>query len=343
MDNNSNNNNFVFSGIKPSGDLTLGNYLGAIKNWVKYQYENKTFFCIVDMHAITVRQDPELLRRRSLEMIAIYIAAGLDPNKNTLFIQSHVPAHAELAWVLGCYTQFGELSRMTQFKDYVEKKKGEVNAGLFTYPVLMAADILLYNTKYVPVGVDQKQHVELARNIAERFNFNYGETFVVPEPSIDRDSAKIYSLQDPTKKMSKSESTIRAAGNANANAYILLLEDKDTIIKKFKKAVTDSDGEIRFGEGKDGVNNLISIYSCVTGKSVAEIEKEFAGIGYGTFKTAVGEAVYSELEPLQTKYNQLMSDLPNLEMILKDGRDKAAETAKATLKTVYEKVGFYSL
>lgn len=337
MDNNSNNNNnFVFSGIKPSGDLTLGNYLGAIKNWVKYQHENKTFFCIVDMHAITVRQDPELLRRRSLEMMAIYIAAGLDPKKNTLFIQSHVPAHAELAWVLGCYTQFGELSRMTQFKDYVEKKKGEINAGLFMYPVLMAADILLYNAKYVPVGVDQKQHVELARNIAERFNFNYGETFVIPEPSIERESAKIYSLQDPTKKMSKSES-------ANANAYILLLEEKDAVIKKFKKAVTDSDGEIRFAEGKDGVNNLISIYSCVTGKSVADIEKEFAGSGYGTFKTAVGEAVYAELEPLQAKYNELMGDLPNLESILRDGRDRAAETANETLKRVYGKVGFYSL
>ena len=330
------NKKIIFSGIKPSGDLTLGNYLGALKNWAKLQDEYINYFCIVDMHAITVRQNPEELKRRSLEMLAIYIASGLDPAKSRLFIQSHVSAHAELSWVLCCHTMFGELSRMTQFKDESLKHPENVNGGLFTYPVLMAADILLYNTHLVPVGADQKQHLELARDIAVRFNAIYGDTFVIPEAYIGSASAKISSLQEPTKKMSKSET-------ANENSYILIMENKDSIIKKFKRAVTDSEAVVKFGEGKDGINNLMSIYSCITGKNYNEIEAEFEGKGYGNFKVAVGEAVVGELEPVQKKVNEFLSDKTELEKILKSGAEQAADTANKTLAGVYDKMGFYRL
>ena len=329
-----NEKKIILSGIQPSGDLNIGHYFGAIKNWVKLQNDYANYFCVVDMHAITVRQDPALLRRRTLEAAAIYVACGIDPEICTLFIQSHVPAHAQLSWVLSCYAMFGELSRMTQFKEKSDKYADNINAGLFTYPVLMAADILCYNADLVPVGADQKQHVELARNIAIRFNSIYGEVFTVPEPYISKDkSAKIQSLQEPEKKMSKSES--------NANSYVLLLEKKDDIIKKFKRAVTDSETEVRFAQGKDGINNLMAIYSLATGKGYDEIEREFSGLGYGSFKLAVGEAVADILEPIQKKYAELMADRAGLEKILKDGAQKAAYRANRTLGTVYKKIGFY--
>lgn len=332
---NTSSKKIIFSGIKPSGDLTIGNYLGAIKNWAKLQDDYINYFCVVDMHAITVRQDPEELKNRSLEMLAIYIASGLDPAKSRLFIQSHVPAHAELSWVLCCYSMFGELSRMTQFKDESLKHPENVNGGLFTYPVLMAADILLYQTNLVPVGADQKQHLELARDVAERFNAVYGETFVIPEPYIPDTGAKIGSLQEPLKKMSKSET-------ANANSYVLIMEKKDDIIKKFKRAVTDSEAVVKFAEGKDGINNLMRIYACITGKNYSEIEEEFAGKGYGSFKVAVGEAVADELEPIQKRVNELMADKAELEKILRQGAEQASLAAKKTLADVYRKVGFFT-
>lgn len=321
-----------YSGVQPSGNLTIGNYLGALRNFSKYSEEFQTFYCVVDMHAITVRQIPAELRRRTFETLALYIACGLDPEKNCLYVQSHVPAHAELAWILNCYTMFGELGRMTQFKDKSAKHADNINAGLFAYPTLMAADILLYQTDVVPVGVDQKQHVELARNIACRFNQAYSDTFTVPEPIIEKNGMKIMSLADPTKKMSKSDE--------NANAVVYILDDKDTIIRKFKRAVTDSDTEVRFAEGKDGINNLISIYSCFTGKTVAEIETEFAGKGYGDFKLAVGEACADALSGVQARYNELLSDKAYLETIMKNGAEQASYFARKTLTKVKKKVGF---
>ena len=321
-----------YSGVQPSGNLTIGNYLGALRNFSKYSEEFQTFYCVVDMHAITVRQIPAELRRRTFETLALYIACGLDPEKNCLYVQSHVPAHAELAWILNCYTMFGELGRMTQFKDKSAKHADNINAGLFAYPTLMAADILLYQTDVVPVGVDQKQHVELARNIACRFNQAYSDTFTVPEPIIEKNGMKIMSLADPTKKMSKSDE--------NANAVVYILDDKDTIIRKFKRAVTDSDTEVRFAEGKDGINNLISIYSCFTGKTVAEIEAEFAGKGYGDFKLAVGEACADALSGVQARYNELLSDKAYLETIMKNGAEQASYFARKTLTKVKKKVGF---
>ena len=321
-----------FSGVQPSGNLTIGNYLGALRNFSKYSEEYQTFYCVVDMHAITVRQIPAELRRRTFETLALYIACGLDPEKNCLYVQSHVPAHAELSWILNCYTMFGELGRMTQFKDKSAKHADNINAGLFTYPTLMAADILLYQTDVVPVGVDQKQHVELARNIANRFNQAYSETFTVPEPIIEKSGMKIMSLADPSKKMSKSDE--------NTNAVVYILDDKDSIIRKFKRAVTDSDTEIRYAEGKDGINNLISIYSCFTGKSVAEIEAEFAGRGYGEFKMAVGEACADSLAPVQQKFKELLSDKAYLEGVMKNGAEQAAYFAGKTLTKVKKKVGF---
>ena len=321
-----------YSGVQPSGNLTIGNYLGALRNFSKYSEEFQTFYCVVDMHAITVRQIPAELRRRTFETLALYIACGLDPEKNCLYVQSHVPAHAELAWILNCYTMFGELGRMTQFKDKSAKHADNINAGLFAYPTLMAADILLYQTDVVPVGVDQKQHVELARNIACRFNQAYSDTFTVPEPIIEKNGMKIMSLADPTKKMSKSDE--------NANAVVYILEDKDTIIRKFKRAVTDSDTEVRFADGKDGINNLISIYSCFTGKTVAEIETEFAGKGYGDFKLAVGEACADALSGVQARYNELLSDKAYLETIMKNGAEQASYFARKTLTKVKKKVGF---
>ena len=321
-----------YSGVQPSGNLTIGNYLGALRNFSKYSEEFQTFYCVVDMHAITVRQIPAELRRRTFETLALYIACGLDPEKNCLYVQSHVPAHAELAWILNCYTMFGELGRMPQFKDKSAKHADNINAGLFAYPTLMAADILLYQTDVVPVGVDQKQHVELARNIACRFNQAYSDTFTVPEPIIEKNGMKIMSLADPTKKMSKSDE--------NANAVVYILDDKDTIIRKFKRAVTDSDTEVRFAESKDGINNLISIYSCFTGKTVAEIEAEFAGKGYGDFKLAVGEACADALSGVQARYNELLSDKAYLETIMKNGAEQASYFARKTLTKVKKKVGF---
>lgn len=322
----------TFSGVQPSGNLTIGNYLGALRNFSKYSEEFQTFYCVVDMHAITVRQIPAELRRRTYETLALYIACGLDPEKNCLYVQSHVPAHAELSWILNCYTMFGELGRMTQFKDKSAKHADNINAGLFTYPTLMAADILLYQTDVVPVGIDQKQHVELARNIANRFNQAYSETFTVPEPIIEKSGMKIMSLADPTKKMSKSDE--------NTNAVVYILDDKDTIIRKFKRAVTDSDTEIRYAEGKDGINNLMSIYSCFTGKSFGEIEAEFAGRGYGDFKLAVGEACADALAPVQAKYNELLSDKAYLENVMKNGAEQASYFARKTLTKVKKKIGF---
>ncbi len=325
----------IFSGVQPSGNLTIGNYLGAIKNWTALQDDYDCLYCVVNQHAITVRQDPAELRRRTYETLAVYLAAGLDPEKNTLFIQSHVSAHAELAWVLDCYTMFGELSRMTQFKDKSAKNADNINAGLFTYPVLMAADILLYQADLVPVGIDQKQHVELTRDIANRFNAVYSDTFKIPEPYMPKTGTKIMSLQEPTKKMSKSD--------ANENATVRILDAKDDIVRKFKRAVTDSDTVVRYGEDKPGVSNLMSIYSCFTGKSFAEIESEFAGRGYGDFKLAVGETCADALAPIRTRFNELMADKAYLEAIAKKGAESAAYLARKTLSKVYRKVGFVQL
>ncbi len=324
-----------YSGVQPSGNLTIGNYLGAIKNFSTYSEAYKCFYCVVDQHAITVRQVPAELRRRTYETLALYIACGLDPEKNTLYVQSHVPAHTELAWMLNCFSMFGELSRMTQFKDKSERHADNINAGLFTYPVLMAADILLYQTDVVPVGVDQKQHVELCRNIATRFNQLYPDTFTIPEPIMSKSGMKIMSLADPTKKMSKSDE--------NANAVVYILDDKDTIIRKFKRAVTDSDTEVRFAEGKDGINNLMTIYSCYSGKTIAEIEKEFEGKGYGDFKLAVGETCADALAPVNAKFHELLADKAYLEEIMKKGADEASYYARKTLSKVRRKLGFVNL
>ncbi len=322
----------IFSGVQPSGLLTIGNYLGAIKNWVSLADDYDCIYCVVDMHAITVRQVPAELRRRTYETLAIYIAAGIDPEKSTLFIQSHNPAHAELGWVLDCYTQFGELSRMTQFKDKSAKHADNINAGLFTYPALMAADILLYGTDLVPVGVDQKQHIELARNVAERFNGIYGDTFKIPEGFIPKTGAKIMSLSDPTRKMSKSDE--------NANGYVAILDKKDDIIRKFKRAVTDSDTVVRFADGKDGINNLMNIYACFTGKTHEQIEAEFAGRGYGEFKLAVGETVADSLAPVQAEFARLMADKGYLESVMKKGAEDASLRSRKIMRKVYKKLGF---
>ncbi len=325
----------IFSGVQPSGNLTLGNYLGAIRNWTLLQNDYNCYYCVVDMHAITVPQTPAVLRKRTLETLAVYIASGIDPEKVTLFVQSHVPAHAELCWVLSCNTMFGELSRMTQFKDKSAKNEANINAGLFTYPVLMAADILLYQTDLVPVGIDQKQHIEIARDIAERFNRVYSPTFRIPEPYIGKTGMKIASLADPSKKMSKSDE--------NSNSFILILDDRDTIMKKFRRAVTDSEGVIRYDPEGGGITNLINIYSSFTGKTPEQTEREFSGCGYGYFKEAVGEVCADGLAPIQARYNELISDVPYLESILKAGAEKAARTAGKTLDKVYRKVGFYRL
>ncbi len=326
------NKKLIFSGIQPTGTFTLGNYIGAVRNWGPLQDEYNCIYCVVDMHAITVRQDPVKLRQATLNSYALLMACGIDPEKSILFIQSHVKTHAELSWILGCNTQFGELSRMTQFKDKSQRHPDDINSGLFTYPVLMAADILAYNADLVPVGVDQKQHLELARNIAQRFNQRYGEFFTLPEPYIPKVGAKVMSLQDPTKKMSKSDE--------NPNAVILILDDKDTIIRKFKRAVTDSDTEVCYREGKDGINNLMTIYSTVTGKDFASIESEFAGKGYGDFKLAVGEAVADHLEPVRTEFARLSKDKEYLKKCYTDGAEKALKYSQRIVSKVYRKVGF---
>ena len=324
----------MLSGIQPSGDLHLGNYLGAIKNWADRVNDYDCYYFMADMHTITVRQDPKELRRRSLEMLAIYIACGLDPEKNTLFLQSMVPAHAQLGWVLDCYTMFGELTRMTQFKDKSEKHKDNINAGLFTYPSLMAADILLYQPHYVPVGEDQKQHVELCRNIANRFNNIYGDVFRVPEPFISKVGARIYGLTTPDSKMSKSI----------PQGCVFLMDEPNVIMKKFKRAITDSDTEncVRFDrENKPGVANLMNIYATITGKTFEEIEKEFAGQGYGVFKPAVGEAVVDCLSPIREEAKRLIADKAYLDTVYKEGAAKASYIANKTLRKVYKKIGFY--
>ena len=322
----------IFSGVQPSGKLTIGNYLGSIKNWKEFQENYDCIYCVVDLHAITVRQDPAELRRRTYETLALYIASGLDPEKNTLFVQSHVPAHAELSWVLNCYAMHGELNRMTQFKDKSKKYASNINAGLFTYPVLMASDILLYQTNLVPVGIDQMQHIELTRDIANRFNQVYGETFAIPEGFIPKAGAKVMSLAEPEKKMSKSDT--------NTNASVYILDNRDDIIRKFKRAVTDSDTVVRRAEGKDGINNLMTIYTAFTGKTDAEIEKEFEGLGYGHFKLAVGETVADALAPVKTAFDRLMADKAYLESVMKDGSARASYLARKTLSKVYRKVGF---
>ena len=324
----------IFSGVQPSGKLTLGNYLGAIRNFGPLQDEYDCVYCVVDLHAITVRQDPAALRRATLEVLAQYIACGLDPQRSTLFIQSHVSAHPELAWVLNCFTMFGEASRMTQFKDKSAKHADNVNVGLFDYPVLMAADILLYQADYVPVGVDQSQHIEMTRNIAQRFNGLFPGTFTVPEGMYPKEGegAKIMSLADPAKKMSKSDE--------NPNGYILLLDKPEDIMRKFKRAVTDSDSRIVVADDKPGVSNLIQIYSLATGKSTAEIEAEFEGKGYGDFKPAVGEAVVEMLRPIRETTEDLLRNKDYLEQVYKEGAQRASYMARKTLDKVYRKVGF---
>ena len=322
----------VFSGVQPSGNLTIGNYLGAIKNFKNFEDQYKTFYCVVDLHAITVRQVPAELRRRTYETLALYMASGLDETKNTLFVQSHVHEHAELGWILDCYTMFGELSRMTQFKDKSAKHAENINAGLFTYPALMAADILLYGTDVVPVGIDQKQHLELARDVAMRFNQIYSDTFTIPEGYISEGTMKIMSLAEPTAKMSKSDT--------NQNAVVYILDSKDDIMRKFKRAVTDSDSEVRYSEDKPGVSNLITIYRAFTGKEIPEIEREFAGVGYGDFKLAVGEACADGLAPVREKYNRLISDKAHLEAVMKAGAEEASYYARRMMSKVKRKIGF---
>ncbi len=324
----------VFSGAQPSGGLTLGNYIGALRQWVDMQESHDCFYCVVDLHSITVRQDPKQLREASLDTLALYLACGIDPNKSTIFLQSQVPQHTQLAWVLNCYTQMGELSRMTQFKDKSQQHAHNINAGLFSYPSLMAADILLYQTHQVPVGQDQKQHLELARDIANRFNNLYGDIFTIPEPFIPQTGARVMSLQDPTKKMSKSDD--------NANNRIGLLEDPKAITKKIKRAVTDSDEPpvIRFDvEHKAGVSNLMSLLSATSGLSLAQIEQDYADKMYGHLKKATAESVVALLEPIQQKYAQLREDQAYLNDVMQQGAAKASARAEATLSAVYRAIG----
>jgi tryptophanyl-tRNA synthetase len=327
------NKKVMLSGIQPSGELHLGNYLGAIRNWGARAEEFDCYYFMADMHTITVRQNPADLRRRTLTQLAQYIACGLDPEKNTLFVQSHLPQHAQLGWVLNCYTMFGELSRMTQFKDKSAKNADNINGGLFTYPALMAADILLYQPDFVPVGEDQKQHVELTRNVAQRFNHIYGDVFKIPEPYIPKTGARIMSLNAPESKMSKSM----------PEGCVFLMEKPEDILRKFKRAVTDSDTEhcVRYAPAeKPGVANLMSIYAACTGKSFGDIESEFAGQGYGAFKSAVGEAVVETLRPIREESERLLGDKAYLEGVYRAGAEKAAYVANKTLRKVYKKVGF---
>ncbi|MBR2315980.1 MAG: tryptophan--tRNA ligase [Clostridia bacterium] len=325
----------VLSAIQPTSVPTLGNYLGALKNWASMSKDNDCIYAVADLHAITVRQEPAKLRKQTLEMYALLLAIGLDPEENIIFVQSHVPQHAELAWVLNCYTQFGEAARMTQFKDKSAKHADNINVGLFSYPTLMAADILLYQADYVPIGADQKQHLELARDIAERFNGIYSPTFTIPQPFIGKAGARIMSLQDPTKKMSKSD--------PNPKASVSLLDTPDDIRKKFKSAVTDSEAKVRYADGKDGINNLMGIYSCCTGLDYDAIEKEFDGKGYGDFKLAVAEIVIESIRPVQEKYYELMDDKAYIEKCAAEGAMKASYVANKTLSKVMKKVGFWQI
>ncbi len=327
-----NDKKVLFSGMQATGNLTLGNYLGALRNWVTLSDEYECFYSVVDMHSITVRQDPAVLRKRARALLTLYIAAGLDPEKNCIYYQSHVSGHAELAWILDCFTYMGELNRMTQFKDKSSKHADNINAGLFTYPVLMAADILLYQADVVPVGIDQMQHLELTRDIAIRFNNIYGDVFTVPDAYIGKVGAKIMSLQDPSKKMSKSDE--------NPNASIYLMDDPDTIMRKCKRAVTDSEGCVAYRDEQPGVKNLIDIYSSCTGKTPDEVVREFAGKGYGDFKMAVGESVISVLKPLQDRVKELEKDKGYIDSVIKNNAEKAQYFANKTLRKVQKKVGF---
>ncbi|MBS6195386.1 MAG: tryptophan--tRNA ligase [Clostridiales bacterium] len=327
-----NDKKVLFSGMQATGNLTLGNYLGALKNWVTLSDEYECFYSVVDMHSITVRQNPAELRKRARALLTLYIAAGLDPEKNCIYYQSHVSGHAELSWILNCFTYMGELNRMTQFKDKSAKHADNINAGLFTYPVLMAADILLYQADVVPVGIDQMQHLELTRDLAVRFNNIYGDVFTVPEPYIGKVGAKIMSLQDPAKKMSKSDE--------NPNASIYLMDDPDTIMRKCKRAVTDSEACVAYRDEQPGVKNLIDIYSACTGKTPEEVVREFDGRGYGDFKMGVGEAVVSVLKPLQDRVKELEKDKAYLDSVIKNNAEKAQYFANKTLRKVQKKVGF---
>lgn len=322
----------VFSGIQPSGNITLGNYIGALRNFSLFG-DATCLYCVVDLHALTVRQDPAALRKRTVSLAALYIACGLDPEKNIIYVQSHVPAHAELSWILNCYTYMGELSRMTQFKDKSAKHADNINAGLFTYPVLMASDILLYQTNTVPVGVDQKQHVELCRDIAQRFNGVYGDVFAIPEPFIRKETAKIMSLAEPTRKMSKSDPE---------ESFIAVLDGKDDIRRKLKRAVTDSDGEIRFDpENKPGVSNLLTILSVLTSRTMDETVQSLSGLGYGALKEAAAEAVIAELMPIQARYNDIVGDKKYMNDILSNNAERASHLANKTLRKVYKKIGLF--
>ncbi len=323
----------MYSAVQPSGNLTIGNYVGTIRNWTRYQEEYDCFFAMADMHAITVRQDPADLRRRTLELAALYLACGVDPNKCALYVQSRIPQHAELCWVLNTLTYVGEMERMTQFKDKSAKHADNINMGLMDYPVLMAADILLYQSDLVPVGIDQTQHVEITRDIAVRFNNRYGETFRVPQALIQKQGAKIMSLQDPLKKMSKSDE--------NLNASVFLSDDKDTIIRKFKRAVTDSDSRIVASAEKPGVTNLLTIYASFAGITVEEAERQFEGRGYGEFKLAVGERVAETLAPVQAEQKRLLADKGYLASALQAGAERAYKAARKTLSKVHRKIGFY--
>lgn len=327
-----NDKKVLFSGMQATGNLTLGNYLGALKNWVALSDEYECFYSVVDLHSITVRQDPATLRKRARALLTLYIAAGLDPEKNCIYYQSHVSGHAELAWILNCFTYMGELNRMTQFKDKAAKHADNINAGLFTYPVLMAADILLFQTDLVPVGIDQMQHLEITRDIAMRFNNIYGDVFTIPEPYIGKTGAKIMSLQDPVKKMSKSDE--------NPNGSIYLMDDPDTIMRKCKRAVTDSEAVIAYRDEQPGVKNLLDIYSTCTGKIPADAVKEFEGKGYGELKTAVGEAVVSVLKPIQDEVARLEKDKAYIDSVIKNNAEKANYFASKTLRKVQKKVGF---
>ncbi len=321
----------IFSGIQPTGVFTLGNYLGALQNWVKLQDEYNCVYSVVDLHSLTIRQDPKELRANSLRALALLMACGIDPEKSILFLQSHAHTHAELAWVLDCYIPFGELSRMTQFKDKSQRHPDNINAGLFNYPALMAADILAYNADLVPVGADQKQHLELTRDVAIRFNGIYGDTFVVPEPYIPKEAGRIMSLADPTRKMSKSDE--------NPKAYISILDEPSVVVKKIKSAVTDSEGEVAYREGKDGINNLLTIYSACSGITIPEAEKEFAGKGYGEFKLAVAEAVNTRLQPVREEYARLIEDKAYLTQVYQQGAERALAISSRVLAKVYKKVG----
>lgn len=322
----------IFSGIQPSGALTIGNYLGSLKNWVELQDEYNCYYCVVDQHAITVPQEAKVLRKNTLEILAVYLAAGLDPEKTTLFIQSHVAAHSQLSWVLSTMTYMGQLNRMTQYKEKSQKGEANLNSGLFTYPVLMAADILLYNADLVPVGEDQRQHLELARDLAERFNNRYSDTFTVPEAYIPKFGSRIMSLQEPTKKMSKSDE--------DPNAYILILDDEATIKRKFKRAVTDSEGVVRYSDEQPGIKNLITIYSSFSGLTPQEVEEKYEGKGYGEFKTDIGELVAEKLKPIREKVEYYLENKEELEKIYSDGAEKAERAARKVLSKVYRKVGF---